>query len=78
VPSETQDPGGGGHLDSKWVRMCINKIEYKGLFLNSDRVTRLGYGIRPKWRKGVLFPKVVLKRVHFRIFDKNHVKRGTF
>jgi hypothetical protein len=64
----------GDHLDSKWVRMCVNKIENKGLFFNSDRVTRvtstrLGYGIRPKMAKGwlVLFSKVVLKRVHFRI-----------
>jgi hypothetical protein len=44
----------GGHLGSKWVRMCVNKIEYTCLFLNSDRVTRvtrLGYGIRPKMAK---------------------------
>jgi hypothetical protein len=50
--------GGGGHLDSKWVRMYVNKIEYKGLFLNSDRVTRvnrLGYAIRPKIAKGGTF-----------------------
>jgi hypothetical protein len=46
--------GGGGHLHSKWVRMCVNKIEHKGLFFNRDRVTRvtrLGYGIRPKMAK---------------------------
>jgi hypothetical protein len=43
------------------------------------RVTRLGYGIRPKMAKsGVLFSKVVLKRVLFRKYLTNHVKRVHF
>jgi hypothetical protein len=73
-------PSKGGHLDSNCVRMCVHKIEYKGMFLNSDRVTRvtrLGYGIRPKMAKrGCFFSKVVLKRVHFRKFLQKLRKKG--
>jgi hypothetical protein len=55
------------------------QIEYKGLFLNSDRVTRvtrLGYGIRLKMAEKGAFSKVVLKRVHFRKFWQKLRKKG--
>jgi hypothetical protein len=72
----------GGHLYLKWVRMYVKKIEYKGMFLNSDQVTRvtqLGYGIRPKLAKGgCFFQKWSWKGYISEDFDQNHIKRGTF
>jgi hypothetical protein len=44
------------------------QIEYKGMFLNSDRVTRvtrLGYGIRPKMAKRGCFKKNSLAKGPF-------------